>query len=125
MPVVAVDPFDLPEWLGTTDVTWTSSGSVHAGHLITGELTGSGSSLPCDLLGVDQAYPQPVLTEEWRIRSHRAWTHGQVQLLLADQRLTLAVPGTAFTADRAVQVLARFAQALGAKPERFVVALRP
>jgi hypothetical protein len=125
MPVVEVDPFDLPEWLGTTEVTWTSGGSVHAGHLIAGELTGNGSSLPCDLLGVDQAYPEPVLTEEWRIRSHRAWTHGQVQLLLADQRLTLAVPGTAFTADRAVEVLARFAQSLGAKPERFVVALRP
>ena len=130
MPVAEVDPFDLPDWLGTTQVTWTSAGSVHAGHLIEGELTGGevtgdGMTLACDLLGADQAYPEPVLTEDWRIRSHRAWTHGQVQLLLVDSRLTLAVPGTHFTADRAVEVLARFAQSLGRKPSQFVVALRP
>ncbi len=125
MPVLEVDPFDLPDWLGTTEVTWTSAGSVHAGHLIEGALTGSGSTLPCDLLGVDQAYPEPMLSEEWRIRSHRAWTHGQLQLLQVEERLTLAVPGTHFSADRAVEVLARFAAALGGTPAHFVVALRP
>ena len=124
-PVAEVDPFDLPDWLGTTEVTWTSAGSVHAGHLVGGLLSGNGSTLPCDLLGVDQAYPTPVLTEEWRIRSHRSWTHGQVLVLRVDDRLTLAVPGTRFTADRVVEVLARFARAMGVTPARFVVALRP
>jgi hypothetical protein len=122
---VEVDPFDLPDWLGTVEVTWTSAGSVHAGHLIGGELCGAGSTLPCDLLGVDQAYPEPVLTEEWRIRSHRSWTHGQVLMLRVGDRLTLAVPGTRFTADRVVEVLARFARAVGVTPARYVAALRP
>ena len=106
-------------------MTWTSAGSVHAGHLVGGLLSGNDSTLPCDLLGVDQAYPTPVLTEEWRIRSHRSWTHGQVLVLRVDDRLTLAVPGTRFTADRVVEVLARFARAMGVTPARFVVALRP
>ena len=106
-------------------MTWTSTGSVHAGHLVAGDLSGADSTLPCDLLGVDQAYPEPVLTEEWRIRSHRSWTHGQVLLLRLGDRLTLAVPGTRFTADRVVEVLARFARAMGVTPARYVAALRP
>ena len=66
-----------------------------------------------------------MLTEEWRIRSHRSWTHGQVLLLRVGDRLTLAVPGTRFTADRVVEVLARFARAMGVTPARYVVACVP
>ena len=41
-PVVrAVDPFDLPEWLADGEVTWTATTSVHAGHLVPGELVGT------------------------------------------------------------------------------------
>src|SRR4029078_6963875 len=113
-------PRPPPDWLGTVEVTWTSAGSVHAGHLVGGVLSGEGSTLPCDLTGVDQAYPEPVLTEEWRIRSHRSWTHGQVLVLRVGGRLTLAVPGTRFTADRVVEVLARFARGVGGPPADFL-----
>ena len=33
-----VDPFDLPEWLGTDEVTWTSASGLRSGHLVTGTL---------------------------------------------------------------------------------------
>jgi hypothetical protein len=124
-PVVTpVDPFDLPEWLGDGDVTWTATGSVHGGHLVPGELSGTGDPLGCDLLGADQAFPRPVLDDGWRQRAHQAWTHGQVLLVDYDGRLTLAVPGTAFTADRALEAIGRLAKAVGVKPGRFVAALR-
>lgn len=120
----AVDPFDLPEWLGVTDVTWAASTSVQDGHLVCGDLTGAGEALPCDLLGADQAYPEPVLPDDWRRRAHQAWTHGQVLLLSYDGRLTLAVPGTSFTADRVLETVGRLARAVGADPSRFLAALR-
>lgn len=124
-PVVrAVDPFDLPEWLGEGEVSWTATTSVHAGHLVTGELSARGQTLGCDLLGVDQAFPAPVLDDEWRRRCHQAWTHGQVLVVERDGRLTLAVPGTGFTADRALEALGRFAKAVGAAPGSFLAAIR-
>lgn len=122
--VAAVDPFDLPEWLGEGDVTWTATTSVHAGHLVTGVLDGAGGPLPCDLLGVDQAFPVPVVDDEWRRRSHQAWTHGQVLVVQHDERLTLAVPGTGFTADLALEALGRFAKAVGARPGCYLAAIR-
>lgn len=122
--VRAVDPFDLPDWLGTDDVTWTARTSVRAGHLVTGELSSDAGALDCDLLGADQAFPAPVLDDEWRRQSHQAWTHGQVLLVEYDGRLTLAVPGTEFTADRALEAVGRLAKAVGVKPGRFVAALR-
>lgn len=124
-PVVrAVDPFDLPEWLGEGEVTWRATTSVHAGHLVTGELSTPSGTLGCDLLGVDQAFPVPVLTDEWRRQSHQAWTHGQVLLVERDGRLTLAVPGTGFTADLALEALGRFAKAVGASPGSYLAAIR-
>lgn len=122
--VSAVDPFDLPDWLGTGDVTWTARTSVHGGHLVQGELTGDGGALGCDLLGADQAFPAPVLDDEWRRQTHQAWTFGQVLLVEYDGRLTLAVPGTSFTADLALEAVGRLAKAVGVKPGRFVAALR-
>jgi hypothetical protein len=123
--VTSVDPFDLPEWLGAgDDVTWTAAGSVHGGHLVRGELTGDGAPLACDLLGADQAFPRPVLDDGWRRQVHQAWTHGQVLLVEYDDRLTLAVPGTGFTADLALEAIGRLAKAVGAKPGRFLAALR-
>ena len=122
--VKAVDPFDLPDWLGTDEVTWTALTSVHGGHLVTGELSGGGQTLGCDLLGADQAFPEPVLDDGWRQQAHQTWTHGQVLLVEYDGRLTLAVPGTSFTADRVLESIGRLAKALGVKPGRFVAALR-
>ena len=122
--VEAVDAFDLPEWLGTGDVTWTALSSVHGGHRVEGELSGSGDPVGCDLLAVDQAYPTAVLDSEWRRLSHQAWTYGEVLLVRYDGRLTLAVPGTSFTADRVLEAIGRLAKAVGVKPDRFVAALR-
>lgn len=122
--VRAVDPFDLPEWLGEGEVTWTATTPVHGGHLVTGELSGAGGTLGCDLLGVDQAFPQPVLDDGWRRQSHQAWTHGQVLVVEQGGRLTLAVPGNGFTADLALQALGRLAKAVGARPGSYLAAIR-
>ncbi len=123
--VRAVDPFELPDWLGAGEVTWTALASVREGHRVEGRLSGSGASLECDLLGADEAFPRPVLDDEWRRQVHQTWTHGEVLLVEYDGRLTLAVPGTSFTADRALEAVGRLAKAVGVKPDRFVVALRP
>ena len=120
----AVDPFDLPDWLGTNEVTWTARTSVRGGPLVEGELSADGGTLGCDLLGADQAFPVPVLDDHWRRQTHQAWTHGQVLLVDYDGRLTLAVPGTEFTADRVLEAVGRLAKAVGVKPGRFMAALR-
>ncbi|HET6625312.1 MAG TPA: hypothetical protein VFG63_02885 [Nocardioidaceae bacterium] len=122
--VSEADPFELPEWLGTAEVTWTARSSVRGEHLVSGWLSGGEGSLDCDLLAADQAFPRPVLDEQWRPRAHQQWTHGQVLLVEYDGRLTLAVPGTEFTADRLLEALARLAKAVGVPPARFVAALR-
>jgi len=124
-PVTEVDPFDLPDWLGTGEVTWSSPSSIQRRHLVPGLLAVGDVSVPCDLLAVDQAYPEAVLDESWRSQAHRAWTHDQVLLLRSEDRLTIAVPGTSFTADRVLEVIGRLAKAVGAAPEMFTVALRP
>ncbi|CAN5145556.1 hypothetical protein BH18ACT9_BH18ACT9_11220 [soil metagenome] len=125
--VEAVDAFELPDWLGTSEVIWSATSGIHDGHLVSGELRGDAARmgpLGCDLLGVDQAYPQPVVDEGWRQRAHQAWTHGQVLLAEYDGRLTLMVPGNGFTADAALEAIGRFAQAVGASPSRYLAALR-
>lgn len=122
--VTPVDPFDLPEWLGTSEVTWVAEGSIHTGHHVTGALTGEGERLGCDLLGVDQAYPEPVVSEPCRRDAHQAWTYGQVLLVEYGGRLTVAVPGTGFSADDVLTCLGRLAKAVGTDPRRFLAALR-
>ncbi len=123
-PVDDVDPFDLPDWLGTSEVTWTARTGVHDGHLVRGQLSGAGEPIPCDLLAVDEAYPRPVVDEERRRRAHQAWTHGQVLLVEHEDRLTLAVPGTGFSADSALEALGRLARSVGAERGRFLAAVR-
>lgn len=123
--VEPVDPFDLPEWLGAGPVTWTADSSVRTGHHVTGTLSGDVGSVGCDLLGADQAFPRPVLDDDWRRQSHQAWNHGQVLLVEYGGRLTLAVPGSSFTADLALEAVGRLAKAVGVDPSGFVVALRP
>jgi CYTH domain-containing protein len=124
-PVVAeADAFDLPEWLGTEEVTWTARATIHDVARVGGELGAGAECLACDLLAADQAFPVPVLDEKWRQHAHQAWTHGQVLLVEYDGRLTLAVPGTGFTADLVLEALTRLAKAVGVKPDRFVAALR-
>ena len=119
-----VDPFDLPEWLAEEEVTWRAGSSVRGSHHVAGQLAGGSSTLACDLLAADLAYPDPTLDADWRRAAHQQWALGQVLLLDYDGRLTLAVPGTDFTADRVLDSLGRLAKAVGVKPSRFVAALR-
>lgn len=123
---VDVDPFDLPEWLGESPVTWRPDHGIAVGCRVAGLLAGSaGDELPCDLLAVDEAYPLPVADDDTRTRTHQAWRHGQVQLFEYDGRLSLAVPGRDFTADRVLDALARLARAVGASPDDYAALLRP
>ena len=120
-----VDPFDLPEWLGTGEVTWESQTGLRTGHLVHGDLTDTaGERLPCDLLAVDEAYPAPVVDEAGRSRAHQAWQHDQVLLAEYDGRLVMGVPGTGFDADRVLEALRRLAKAVGASPDHVGARLR-
>ncbi|NPC96400.1 hypothetical protein [Nocardioides sp. zg-DK7169] len=128
-PVVLLgelDPFDLPDWLGTSDVTWTPGSGLRAGHLVAGVLQHAAGedSVGCDLLAVDAAYPVPVAGDADRTRTHQAWHRGEVHLVRREDRLTLAVPGTGFTADLVLDALSRLARAVGATPERYSACLR-
>ena len=124
-PVAVVDAFDLPDWLGLDDVTWSSASRARGSCRVAGELRAGAERMPCDLLAVDQAYPQPVVEERWRREAHQAWTYDQVLLVEYGGRLTLAVPGTVFTADLVVEAIGRLSKAVGVRPDRFLVALRP
>lgn len=120
-----VDPFDLPEWIGTHDVTWSTTGTL-ADPLMCGRLAddADGTSTACDLLAADVAYPHAVVDEETRTAVHQAWRLGQVHLLSGDGRLTLAVPTTTHTTDSVLEVLGRLALSVGAPRERFSARLR-
>ena len=128
--VAPVDPFDLPDWLGVQDVTWVAESSLGDAHLVSGGLVGPGDQAAgtqrqaCDLLACDLAYPRAVLSEEWRARAHHSWQLGEALIVEYDGRLTLVVPGTAVTAEPALEAVRRLARAVGAPTERFTVALR-
>jgi hypothetical protein len=122
--VEPVDPFELPDWLGAGPVTWTAASRVPEGQRIEGCLRSAGQELPCDLLAADAAYPRALLSETWRHDVHQAWAHGEVLLVSYDGRLTLAVPGTAFTADGTLETISRLVRAVGADASRFTVCLR-
>ncbi|CAI9414527.1 hypothetical protein [Nocardioides sp. T2.26MG-1] len=121
----AIDPFDLPDWLGEAEVTWAAESGVRRGHVVTGLLTSPGHEpIPCDLLAVDPAYPTAVVPEQVRHDAHQAWRYGQVLPVSRDGRLTLSVPGTGFTADLVLEAVGRLALAVGASVERYSVLLR-
>ena len=122
--VAPLDPFDLPDWLGTRQISWVARSSVRGASHVRGCLAGGGEEIACDLLAADVAYPQPLLAEAWRRQAHQAWEYGQVLLVSYDGRLTLAVPGTAYSADGALEAVGRLAKAVGVEPDRFVVCLR-
>ena len=124
-PITLVDPFDLPEWLGEEDVVWSTGSGLRRGHSVTGTLTGDGHDpVACDLLAVDEAYPVPVADERIRHDAHQAWRHGQVLVVEVEGRMTLAVPGTGFTADLVLDAMSRLAKAVGASPDHYAVLLR-
>lgn len=120
-----VDAFDLPDWLGVDEVTWSAVGRLDAG-VLPGVLRSDASSaeIACDLLAADVAHPAPVVDEANRVRVHEAWRRGQLHLLRQRDRLTLAAPGTDFSAPRVLDAVGRLAKAVGAPPDHFSVRLR-
>ena len=124
-PLVEIDPFDLPDWLGTAQVVWHADGGLRGGPLVAGRLTSDGEpDLVCDLLGVDEAYPAPVTDDDSRLRVHQAWRHGQVVVGRYDGRLTLAAPGSAWTPELVLDALGRLARSVGAQSGRYAALLR-
>lgn len=123
-PIVDVDPFDLPDWLGVGQVVWHADQGLRTGHLVAGRLVSGDDVLACDLLAVDEAYPAPVTDDQSRLRAHQAWRHGQVLLGQYADRLTIAVPGTRFDAERVLDSLSRLARAVGGSPENMAALLR-
>jgi hypothetical protein len=120
-----VDPFDLPDWLGECAVTWESEGGLTTGHRVTGDLTAPGHDpLPCDLLAVDDAYPQPVASDHVRVRAHQVWQYGEVLLVGDGDRVVLAVPGSRLDADTALTAVGRLARAVGAASGSYAVLLQ-
>jgi hypothetical protein len=122
--VEPLDPFDLPEWLGTQSVTWTATSRLESGPTLAGHLTSIDVELACDLLAADTAYPAPVVSEDLRQRAHRDWSHGEMALVHRSDRLTGLVPGTTFTPDLVLEAIGRLARAVGAPTANFHVSLR-
>jgi hypothetical protein len=125
----AVDPFDLPEWVGEEDVVWSSTVALGT-PMVAGELTATRAGgeaalrLGCDLLACDRAYPEPALPEQWRREAHSQWALAQVLLLEVDTRLTLVCPGVDVTTETAMESLRRLAKAVGVPSSRFTLTLR-
>ncbi|HEY3527967.1 MAG TPA: hypothetical protein VGK78_02365 [Nocardioides sp.] len=119
------DPFDLPEWLGECEVTWEAERGLATGHRVAGSLTAAGrEAVPCDLLAVDDAYPEPVTTDAVRVRTHQVWRHGEVLVAADGPRVLLVVPGSRIDTDTALEALGRLARAVGARPGSYAVRLR-
>lgn len=118
-----VDPFDLPEWLGESDVTWEATSGLRSGHVVDGRLSDGVHEHPCDLFGIDEAYPAPVAPDRVRSQAHLAWHNGQILLVERSGRLTLAVPARSFDADLALDALYRLAKSVGARPEHYAARL--
>ena len=121
--VTAVDAFELPDWLGTADVVWTTATTIGT-PLVTGTLQAGDDALPCDLLACDRAHPEPVLPEQWRRTAHHDWALSQVLAVEVDGRLTLVVPGVNVSVDSALEALRRLARSVGARPERYAALIR-
>jgi hypothetical protein len=119
------DPFDLPEWLGECQVTWEAERGLAVGHRVGGSLVAP-EQLPlrCDLLAIDDAYPEPVAADAVRVRAHQVWQHGEVLLVRDAMGLLLAVPGSRIDTDLALKAIARLSRAVGAGPGTYAVRLR-
>ena len=49
-------------------------GGIHDRYLVTGRSGDDGRGLPCALLAVDEAYPDPVADDHLRHLAHQAWS---------------------------------------------------
>ncbi len=124
MEIRACDPFDLPAWLGTEEITWTSESSLSDSAQVSGQAVGgTGLTHQLDLLAVDAAYPAPVCPEPERRAAHQAWRFGEVLLFEIDGQLVAAAPGTRFDANLACEVVRRLAKSVGAPAKNYTVSL--
>jgi hypothetical protein len=124
MRISIADAFDLPDWLGTTNVVWRADSSFVDSALVRGQLQASTERRQqLDLLAVDAAYPRLVCPESERALVHQAWHYGELTLLDVDARLSAAVPGTEFDPNLMCEALRRLAKAVGAPPHHFTVAV--
>ncbi|MBA2715585.1 MAG: hypothetical protein H0U51_00720 [Propionibacteriales bacterium] len=122
MNISITDALDLPDWLGTEQVSWQATTSLIEAPHVPGRLDGgSGLSHPLDLLAVDAAFPQAICPEPERQAAHQAWHYGEVLLVEIDLRLAAAVPGTRFDANVMCEALRRVAKSVGAPASNFTV----
>jgi hypothetical protein len=122
---VESDPFDLPDWLGECEVTWEAERGLTRGHRVAGILVATGQdALACDLLAVDDAYPEPIASDTTRVRAHQLWQHGEVLLATDGGRMVLAVPGSRIDTETALEAVGRLARAVGARPGAYAVRLK-
>ena len=119
------DPFDLPDWLGECEVTWESERGLATGHRVAGSLTSPGREpIGCDLLAVDDAYPEPVAADALRVRTHQVWRYGEVLVAVDGARILLVVPGSQVDIETALEAVRRLSRAGGARPGSYAVRLR-
>lgn len=123
MAIQTFDPFDLPDWLGTEQVTWQGEGLLSDQPVVVGHLVSAGRSQPLDILAVDAAYPRTVCPDDSRHDAHQAWHFGELVLLEVDGRVAAAVPGVRVDANLAVDTIRRVAKAIGAPSDNFTVLL--
>lgn len=124
MKISIADALDLPDWLGTEQVSWQATTSLIEAAHVPGQLTnGADLSLQLDLLAVDAAFPKPVCPEHERALVHQAWHYAEVLLVEIDFRLAAAVPGTRFDANVMCEALRRVAKSVGAPASNFTVAV--
>jgi len=124
MEIRGFDAFDLPDWLGTDAVTWTSTTKFDGSARVSGQVeNAAGLSRQLDLLAVDAAYPSPVCPEPERRAAHQAWQFGEVLLFEVDGHLAAAAPGTRFDANLACEVVRRVAKSVGAPSNNFTVSI--
>jgi hypothetical protein len=122
MSIAVVDPFELPDWLGTSIVSWHSTSPIGEAARVSGVFRADGHPVQeLDLLAVDAAFPEPVCPDPERRQAHRSWHYGEVMLLEIDGRIAAAVPGVRFDANLACETLRRVARSVAADPGRFSV----
>jgi hypothetical protein len=123
---VLLDPFDLPEWLASSQVLWEALESVAGQTVAQGFLRcvdGEEEPVRLDAIAVDAAWPAALCSPTDRRAAHQAWHFGQVVLLDRAGVPALGVPTASFSADLTLEALRRFAKAVGSDPWRFAAQL--
>ncbi len=124
MAVAPLDPFELPDWLGTEHVSWCADTALSDAPRVAGTLRARSGEQQLDLLAVDAVYPRQVCPDRERHDAHQAWQFGQVLIAFFDGRVTAAVPGVRFDANRACEAIGRFAKAVGASAGNVTVSIQ-